>query len=295
MSGPLDEPTVVDWLGLHIALPRPWEVVRHGTSALKGSLVFADRTRQRLQVTWTACKKAPDVDRLLSDHKSRQLERHAEARFEKPPLIGGWRGLVRRFEDSRAVSRLARYEPSVQRLMEIVLEHYPDEPAEAELLEQIVEGLEVAGDPQRYRIFGLDVTVPEGWYLGSTRTLPADVTLTFQDVDPATHQEPKAKVDARRMGLAEGWFDGKLERFIERDQIKSDVTFSPLRMHGHPGTIAECDVPGPRIKRLANRHLRRVEHAWHCDKNQAICRLIAVAPASRELTPEGFELRCHAL
>ena len=39
----------VEWLGLRLVLPRPWEIVRHGVSGRKGSLAFADRRRQRLE------------------------------------------------------------------------------------------------------------------------------------------------------------------------------------------------------------------------------------------------------
>ncbi len=295
----MDEPTVVDWHGLHVALPVPWEVIRHGTSPLKGSLVFADRTRQRLQVTWTACRKAPDVDRLLSDHRAKQLRANGEAKFDEAEPAEGWRGLVRRFDDGRAITRLARYEPgSVERfekgkLVEVVLEHRPGDAAEAELLPDILAGFDADADPRRYRVFGLDATVPEGWWLGSTRVLPGDVTLTFQDVDPATQREPRATVAVRRQAMADAWFDGDLEALVRRELPKAEWRFDPAEVNRHDAVEGGCVVPGPRLKRFVNRHDRRAERAWHCEADNAVYRVAATGPARRNPSAGGFELRCH--
>ena len=311
----MDEPTVVDWHGLHVALPVPWEVIRHGTSPLKGSLVFADRTRQRLQVTWTACRKAPDVDRLLSDHRAKQLRANGEAKFDEAEPAEGWRGLVRRFDDGRAITRLARYEPGPDqrpekgKLVEVVLEHRPGDAAEAELLPDILAGFNAAGDPRRYRVFGLDLLVEGakgqrgkgakgawgvgGWWLGGTRVLPGDVTLTFQDVDPATQREPRATVAVRRQAMADAWFDGDLEALVRRELPKADWRFDASEVNGHDAVEGGCVVPGPRLKRFANRHDRRAERAWHCEADNAVYRVAATGPARRNPSVEGFELRCH--
>ena len=315
----MDEPTVVDWHGLHVALPVPWEVVRHGVSPLKGSLVFADRTRQRLQVTWTACRKAPDVDRLLSDHRAKQLKANEKAVFDEAEPAEGWRGLVRRFEDGRAITRLARYEAGAaggSKLVEVVLEHRPGDRAEAELLPTILAGFDAEGEVGRYRIFGLDVKVegaeggaeagerpaPLGkvlrggrWWLGSTRVLPADVTLTFQDTDPATHKEAKATVAVRRQGMADGWFDGDLEKLIKRELPKAKWEFEEDEVNGHGAVVGRCVVPGPRIKRFARLHNARVEVAWQCEEENAVYRVAATGPARRGVEVAGFVVRCHGV
>ena len=300
----MDEPTVVDWHGLHVALPVPWEVVRHGVSPLKGSLVFADRTRQRLQVTWTACRKAPDVDRLLSDHRAKQLKANERAVFDEAEPAEGWRGLVRRFEDGRAITRLARYEAEAaggSKLVEVVLEHRPGDRAEAELLPTILAGFDAEGEVGRYRIFGLDVKVEgaEGgggrWWLGSTRVLPADVTLTFQDTDPATHKEAKSTVAVRRQGMADGWFDGDPEKLIRRELPKAAWAFEGDEVNGHGAVVGRCVVPGPRIKRFARLHNARGEVAWHCEAENAVYRVAATGPARRGVGVEGFEVRCHGV
>ena len=260
----------VEWLGLSLHLPDHWEIVRHATSPRKGSLAFADRTRQRLQVTWTQCVRTPDVGRLLSDHRSRQREQDPAARFEAAALPDPWRGVVHHLADGHRLLRAAQYHHPTRRLLEAVYAPPSDKTqadAEASAVANrsqetaaLLAGLQIIGpaDLPRLRAFGLCAAWPEDWRLVRAQVRPADVTLTLAPAPPSTHTRQtkapprrpsrqrdaapppsatgSARVTLRRQGLADRWFDNDLAALL-RD------TASPAKLKpADPSALHDNDT-----------------------------------------------------
>src|SRR5450432_3448034 len=63
----------ISWLSLGFRVPAEWDIVRHGILFERGSLVFVDRLRQRLSVSWTECQRPPDLERLVRDFEGQPL------------------------------------------------------------------------------------------------------------------------------------------------------------------------------------------------------------------------------
>ncbi len=247
-------PAVVEWLGVRMALPRSWEIVRHGVSPRKGSLVFADRTRQRLQLTWTQCVQPPDVTRLLSDHRAEQVETDPDARFEAAALPAPWRGVVHHLRDDHRLLRAACYDRATRRLLEAVLAlegsaDDADTPSgSASWVETLLREIRVVGPAEsvhHLQAFGVRVAWPRGWRLLRTRIQPADAAFTLAPVEPSpkslprTGEQPRSsavappppppassRVTLRRRGMADAWFDGDLARLL-RQEIKPSHPLPP--------------------------------------------------------------------
>ncbi|MEM8739526.1 MAG: hypothetical protein AAGG38_13770 [Planctomycetota bacterium] len=279
---------MIEWLGLEIKVPGqrgpdsaqgPWELVRHGVSLRKGSLVFADRRRQRLQVIWTACSQRPDVGQLLKDHRTRQLEQDADARFTAATLPAGWRGLRRQgAADGRGLLRAARYDNATRRLVEVVLDAGDDDA----VVDAVIGGLRVTGPAdtaRRVRAFGLDVTRPADdagtrWTLRSTRVLPADAALHFDDGQGR-------EVTVRRRAMAGDWLGCKgqtLAAALRAYDPKARRAFAASAEQPHEAE-ATWNVPGPRFWRLLGRHRVGRGRAWHDAADDAVYELVGTWPA----------------
>jgi len=293
--------TDVEWLGVRLHAPADWEIVRHGTAPRKGSLVFADRTRQRLQVTWTACGKRPDVARLLADHCAKQREQDAEVVITTPLLPAGWRGMQRDQAGfspasgrARRLTRAARFDAKSSRLIEVVL----DDEADSELLHDLLAGLVVTGPAdtaRRFLAFGLDLTIPEGFQLTATRIQPADAALTFSTQRDAKEPDKHPTLTVRRRAMADVWFDGNLRRQLQAHAPRAVMDFTDddtETFPPHAATSARWNVPGPRYQRLLNLHRVAVACAWLCPEDQAVYDVVAVGPAKLPPTFDGLTLNC---
>ena len=309
----------VAWLGLSLDVPRHWEILRHSTSPRKGSLAFADATRQRLQVTWTQCVKAPDVGRLLADHRSRQSQDHPDARFSPVELPGSWRGVQHHLGPDHTLLRAARYDPPTRRLLEIVLAPAASSPptsssprrdlgADPEALASFFLGLQVVGpaDLPRLSAFGIQAAWPGGWRLARAQVRPADVTLTLTPVgddSPTTIETsaktprsafPPAAVTLRRRGLANLWFDGDLLHWLSQQAKLAKVHIEPdSASPDHPRIRTlrgRWDVAGPRYRRLLGRHRVAQARVWHDPDDDAVYSISVRSPARRPVSLEGFGL-----
>ncbi|MEM9914996.1 MAG: hypothetical protein AAF911_08545 [Planctomycetota bacterium] len=318
----------IEWLGVRLGVPADWEIVRHGISPRKGSLVFADRTRQRLQVTWTACTKRPDVARLLADHRAKQREQDPDLVVTTPVLPAGWRGMQRRQDDGHhTLTRAARYDVKASRLIEVVLDDEPD----SDLIDDLLNRLVVTGpadEARRFCAFGLDVTIPAEYQLVGTDIQPADAALRFSSHRDAKEPEKHPTLTVRRRAMADVWFDGNLRRVLkpyapravmnfdeEAEAILPSLaggaggacrataaapgfnadTHSPPTPPDNPSAYpltATWNVPGPRYQRLLNLHRVALACAWHCPDENAVYEVVAIGPAKSPPTLEQLRVTC---
>ena len=285
-------PTVVEWLGLRVELDQPWELVRHSLSARKGSLVFADRYRQRLQVLWTACVKRPDIDRLLADHRAKQSEgvpEDASDAWRDAEIPAGWKGLIHDQPDAPPLLRAARFDPATSRLLEAILPLpvREDDPGDA-FGGRLLQGLRIVLPPseaRRLRAFGVSIDCPAGWRPTSSRVMPADVQFTFAPADAADDR----RVTLRRRAMADVWFDGELKPLLQAEAGKRvKVEFRP----GPAGAVeGRWDLPGPRYRRLLGRHRVGLARVWHDPRQHAVFEMRAEGPAPDPPPLTGFTLR----
>jgi hypothetical protein len=287
---PAPPATIVDWLGLRIELPEPWEVVRHSWSARKGSLAFADRARQRMQVIWTACVKRPDVGRLLDDYQSRLSGSETSGTWATPTLPDGWRGRLHRRAEGTPLLRAARYDATHDRLLEVALE-LGERSADGGWMAGVLAGVRSvrrAEDARRLRAFGVSIQYPPGWRPTGAQVLPADVSVTFSP----SEEKPDATVTLRRRGMAGAWFDGDLEGLIAQEQRQAKPRFE-----ARPNDAVEAwwDVPGPRFRKLLGRHRVAACRWWHDPADTAVYEIRAEGPAPDPPAWTGFTLTGDAL
>lgn len=288
-SGGCVEP--VEWMGLSLRVPADWEIVRHSLVPRKGGLTFVDRRHQRLQATWTQCVKPPLMDRMLDDHRARQLKDEPEASFERFRHPTGFEGLHRLYDDGRVITRLARFDQATDRLLELVVLHKPERD-DAGLLDALAAAARITARPEaarRWRAFGLDITAPDGFIAVGCQANPADVTVQFAKAGTKKHAgRPGPTATVRRLGMADGWFAGDLEKTLKALEPKARFTFDKGgAIHeqptgADPSVTATAVEAGPRLKRMAGLLRHRRDLLYH---NQSANTLVHVSTFSRDTEP----------
>ena len=86
----------IAWLGLTLKVPEDWEIVRHSVAVERGSLIFVDRRRQRLELGWLSVKSEPDLEHWARDLEQEERRTNAEASLRRLDFKGGWRALETR-------------------------------------------------------------------------------------------------------------------------------------------------------------------------------------------------------
>lgn len=284
----------VSWLGLELAVPEDWEIVRHGVSAKRGSLIFVDRRRQRLELGWLAVRQEPDLDRWASDLEQEERRTQPGARLRELRLAGGWRAIQRTTESGEVTTRAVRYHADTAQLLEAVLETRLNEPDDRELLEAVLSRISVSSAPERARrtqAFDLDVEVPEPLRLARADVKPADVCFEFAGYDSERPVGPFATV--RRMGMAEAWYDDDAQGLIRRrDRQSTFESFEPSTHAGHAATFARGLEAGPLAKRLLGMLRERRVLLWKCPTRNALFEISTLSPRTAPLSPEAIAVRC---
>jgi hypothetical protein len=296
----MTEPTCaqsIAWLGLRLAVPTDWEVVRHSLSLRKGGLTLVDRRRQRLQLRWTACRKPPLLDRMLDDHRARQLKDEPDALIE-PYHHGPWRGLVRELDDQTWLTRAAWYEPNERVLLEAVVSHGD---GELEMRDALIDGIDLA-EPMReattWRVFGLAAQTPERFRAYASSVNAGEVSLSFAEYDaPGGEKLRPGRATLTRLGMADGWFAGDLGKYLQAREPKLRFVINERILDeaftgGARATAvtARCIEPGPRIKRLAGRLRTRRDLLWHDASVNAVFHIRTLSFDKAPIEPTAFRL-----
>lgn len=310
ISDPL--PEVLVWMGIELRVPPAWDILRHSVDPLKGSVSLADRRRQRLQVTWTQCRKRPDMGRMLREYEKREGKRDDEAVFDAVKAVGGWRGVHRRFTDTGVLTRVMRYDERYERLIELALTWHEDA-GEDDLAAAVMAGCrfaEPATGARRWRAFGLDFTLPELEHVEGRRRSgepPMLLPLTVK-VEPGdtlfrfageVHRRGgkqggreagggTVEVWLRRLGMAEVWYDGDPTALLRSREPKLNFGFDEFSEGGgggRNGVEAVSLEPGPRVKRWAGRLRRRRDRVWLDEATDAVLWVTTLSP------PRGTQVK----
>lgn len=290
----------IQWLGIRFAAPRDWQVVRHGLSPKRGSLILVDRYRQRLTLTWTHTDKQPDLDRLAEDYRARLLEKNSGACVEPMTGIARWAGVQRRLSRGRvAVTEAMRYDAATARLLEAQVVGDPDDRRDPEVLRGILSSIE-AVEPidaiTRMRAFDLDVTVPKDWRLAAAEVKPAAVTLRFTELERGDAAHPtKQELIVRRRGMADAWWAGEHDdpmRLIGADAKGANLREQDPSLGGEHRTTRAVGVEaGPAAKRVLGLLRRREDAVWHDRRANAVFHVTLLSWPKREAGLDLFTIR----
>jgi len=273
----------IEWLGLRWWAPAEWEIVRHSTRADRGVVTMVDRRRQRFELIWREVPTRPDLEQLLDNYRSRDLEHNPDFRFETF-RSSGWLGHRRWGGRGKALTRGARYAPEAGRLVEMVLP-WPGR-IESRLEAAMLEGFEAiapAAEARRWKAFDLEVRMPGAWRLSKVKSLSGDLRLFFD-------LGPRAEAVLRRIKSAHDWFDGDVERFVRRTFKNQDA--DPRGRIDLPHRSAEAHKLESRGW-LRRRRWRR-DLAWYCPSNEEVFHVITRTPRNEEVLPEMLAVRCCA-
>lgn len=202
------------WQQVRVELPDEWEMLRYSRNPETGHCGFADRYQIRFELHWRRVPGPPDRERMLADTMSR-LQDRGVANVERTHT-GDWDGLVGT-EDGKTVSRFGRYFAAEGFLLELVF-LWPDgrdANAEQDLLARVAA--EPARDGmRRWRAFGLDMCVPEGFELAECRQHAARAEFVFR--------APRGVGELRfvRLGMAPVWLQDPVETWL-RTQVPAGV------------------------------------------------------------------------
>ncbi len=298
----MTEPTCtqsIAWLGLRLAVPADWEVVRHSLNLLKGGLTLVDRRRQRLQLRWTACKKPPLIERMLHDHRARQLKDEPDAHIQSY-RHGPWEGLVRELDESTRLTRAAWYEPDQKVLLEAVISHGQEE-VELELRDELIDSIDLTepmNQATTWCAFGFAAHNPPNFRAYTSAIHAGEASLTFVEYDrPGGEKLRPGRATVTRLGLADGWFAGDLGKFLRarEPKLRFDITERVLdeAFTGGRRATAVCArsiEPGPRLKRLAGRLRTRRDLLWHDPSANAVFHIHTLSFEKTPIEPTEFRL-----
>jgi hypothetical protein len=283
----------VAWLALAFRVPEDWEIIRHGIGFERGSLVFVDRVRQRLSVSWTACEKAPDLDRVLSDFEQQPLT--VGEKVLSQAQCQGFRLLDCEKENGERVSHALCFDPLSSRLIELEL---PGSAAarDSALTRELLASFAFATRERGTRVcaFGLDAELPDGFRLCKSQVKPADVILEFERCALRAARSAE-RLRIRRSGMARTWFDGDAARSIRlRSPELAFDEFTSAAVGPHPAVVARGLPRRALLQRALGRApLRRVTF-WACPAQNAVFETEVCAPPGRSESPVSPQIRCCA-
>ncbi len=273
------------WLGMHLAVPEAWEIVRHALGAERGSLALADRRRQRLQVSWIRAEAEPDVKRTLSDYRADELAEDPDCKLTRLERTAGWRGFRRRGE-AGTITRAGRYLAALKRWVEMVVS-WP-EAVDTGLERRLLEGFEVddeADPPRRWRAFGLDIRVPPEWPLAEVSARPADASMTFR-------KDRRREAVVRRLGAVDAWFGGDLAAFLRNQTGPARCQVSETTYGTHEARDGRSNEAPNAVARFVRRTPERLDRAWLCPSAHAVFLVTTRGPRKDLVRPEAFAVRC---
>ncbi|MCC7409857.1 MAG: hypothetical protein IT442_17455 [Phycisphaeraceae bacterium] len=302
----------IEWLGMVIEAAEGWEVLRHSTRRERGRLMLADATCGRMTLAWAVCRNRPDVERLMRDYQSRDLEQDRDAEFEPLKDLGAWEGYRWHrgptdlpegsevdLEDETApvtvslVTRAGRFEPVYKRWIEVML-YWPGpmESADRQLERGILESFEVL-EPERgwgrVRAFGVAVSSPNsddkscGWELDRVEAKLGRVTMEF-------HGRGRRRATVRKLGATSAWFDGDAEGFLRRQMGAARYDIESVRYDGQNAWLA-CSRPRGEGIRWFLRSERRQDLVWSNPRVEHLYHVTTLGPDRSGLEAAQFDVR----
>jgi len=287
---------IVKWLGVHLRVPRQWEIVRHSLGLEKGSLVFVDRRRETLRLYWTSCERAPDLNRMLDDMRGKASLEFSGAKLAELRGHPGWQGFIREVSDGERVIHAAQFDSRTLRLIEVIVSESCDASEGKSLRARLLGNIEVAAKAEQARhfwAFGLNVTVPPGFRLFKTDVKPADVTFEFEQLSEERARPSGASAVVRRLGMAAAWAPAEKLRLVK--QHAPGLSLADVEVTdqlGHHSSFAKGKETKPRILNWLGLGRRGEALLWHCEPTNAIYSVVTSYPKRTPVLAREFSMTC---
>ncbi len=283
------------WRNLRLELPEDWEMLQFSRNPEAGRCAWADRYQFRLELSWQAAARPPDMERLVSDYMAKLRTTGAMPDARRCDAAG-WRG-IRGHEGGMLTSRFSRHFAPERCLVEAVFlwpegEGHPKARLRTEGLaeeERILES--VAAEPERadglrrWRAFGMDLLASKGLALHDCSVEPALARMAFGD------GRGGAQETFLRLGLVCEWLKGSIADWL-RQQRPADVEVLSEERSERAGH-AVAAVVGARKPALFRRGSAYVAAAWQCPRDKRVyCASFSGTSACEPNALAGRRLAC---
>lgn len=160
-------------------------MLRYGEKSEYGNSTFSDMYREWLQVSWQKNTDCPEMERFVSDVKSKYLvenenEEEVPTFFEPAKKISaGWFGIVV-LNDGKYTAHLVKHFNKSKTLVEVTLFHGEErhESLERELCSKIKISDPADGN-QTWKVFDQFYDIPEKFHLEKAKINPGDIELSY--------------------------------------------------------------------------------------------------------------------
>ena len=287
---------IVKWLGLRMRVPKDWEIVRHSLSLENGNLVFVDRRRERLRVYWRDCRRAPDLARMLDDHRGKESLEHPSAKLRELNGHAGWQGFIREQADDERVLHAAHFDSSTLRLIEVIVTESGDEAASKSARARLLGNICVTSRAERARdffAFGLGVTVPDGFRLMRASVKPADVAFEFAEFSGEPARPSGVTAVVHKMGMAAAWAPADKKALLARESPEFKLReIQSASWSDHAAWSATGQEKRPRLMNWLGVGRRGETLLWHCESTNAIYSIATAYPKRKPIGTRALSTIC---
>lgn len=285
----------IEWLGIRMAVPDDWQVVRHGLAAAAGRLVFVDRRRERCSLVWTQCPSPPSLGRLVNDARGLAASSGPGSSFTSLAPSDRWQGFREVQTTGEVITRAIHWDASGARLLELVTTSRGDAAQAEDLAARVAASVACVAPPERarrWRAFDLDVTAPDGFRLVGVDARPADATFRFRSLDAQGKHFGPHDTEVRRRGMADAWHDGDLDR-LARSLAWQGPCKRTVRSSSSSAAelLAEGTEAGPRWRGLFSLLRTQKVRIWSSATENAVYSVTIRSPARQPIGLEAFEVR----
>jgi len=218
------------WQQIEINTPSEWEMLRYGEKPEYGNSTFSDMYKEWLQVSWQKNTDSPEMDRFVSDVKSKYLvenesEEEVPQFFEPAKKISaGWFGIVV-LTDGKYTAHLVKHFNKSKILVEVALFHGEEryESLERELCSKIKIS-DPAEGMQTWKAFDQFYDIQETFHLEKAEINPGDIELSYTSsnlkgkkqhhpyISVHSHAFPEFVLDKQSM---KEWLKEKLPKYTK--------------------------------------------------------------------------------
>lgn len=284
--------TTIAWQDVTFAVPGDWEMLRYSSNHSRGSCALVDRWQERAQVIWNRPVSKINMERMVSDSRSRE-EEGGEVTCEKLEMPEGWWGYYAgSVGNAGGFTHAVKWFEEDQTLIEVHLT-WPEESGREEAIERgVLEGVSVdtRSPVCHWCAFGIDVRLPRAVRLEECTIEPGSAKLRFEG------KRGRFSWDIRRIGLPEVWLKQPLARWLERQALAEG---GRAEWEDSPATAGAQAIHALCTRRrrksplcLLGAKTWRRDAAWMCEPTNRVFHVTLTACRRKYLEAAYIDLHC---